>query len=118
MAKYEKSLQGNFDQLLDWLHKDITGRSVSASFEEGSDYTLDGARVAVRVYERYSMTGKNRVSLNITLLGRGGDLFLSAITAGGSQAVFFKINIFGEEAFLDLCRQSVEKYIRHNNKGI
>ena len=26
---------------------------------------------------------------------------LSAITAGGSQAVFFKINTLGEEAFLD-----------------
>ena len=26
---------------------------------------------------------------------------LSAITAGGSQAVFFKINTFGEQAFLD-----------------
>ena len=26
---------------------------------------------------------------------------LSAITAGGSQAVFFKINTWGEEAFLD-----------------
>lgn len=26
---------------------------------------------------------------------------LSAITAGGSQAVFFKLNTFGEEAFLD-----------------
>ncbi len=29
----------------------------------------------------------------------------SAITSGGSQAMFFKINTFGEEAFLDKLRE-------------
>ena len=42
------------------------------------------------------------MSLNITLFKNGEDpVQLSAITAGGSQAVFFKINTLGEEAFLD-----------------
>lgn len=42
------------------------------------------------------------MSLNITLFQNGEDpVQLSAITAGGSQAVFFKINTLGEEAFLD-----------------
>ena len=45
--------------------------------------------------------GGNRVSLNLTLVGNGPRLFLSAITAGGSQAMLFKINTLGEEAFLD-----------------
>ena len=45
---------------------------------------------------------KYRVSLNITLFQNDKDpVQLSAITAGGSQAVFFKINTWGEEAFLD-----------------
>jgi hypothetical protein len=30
-----------------------------------------------------------------------GTIHLSAITSGGSQAMFFKINTFGEQAFLD-----------------
>lgn len=114
MAKYERELQGDFQGLLDWLHKDITGRSPTATYEDGSDYVIGETRLAVRVYERYSMAGSNRVSLNITLMGQGDQLFLSAITSGGSQAVFFKINVFGEEAFLDLCRQSIEKYIAAN----
>lgn len=60
-------------------------------------------RVAsVRVFERFSYTGGNRVSLNVTLFQNGEEpVHLSAITAGGSQAVFFKLNTFGEEAFLD-----------------
>jgi len=58
------------------------------------------------------MAGGNRVSLNVTITGSGEDLFISAITSGGSQAVFFKINTIGEETFLELCRDSVENYIR------
>jgi hypothetical protein len=49
--------------------------------------------------------------LNLTLLGSGQDLFLTAITAGGSQALLFKINTLGEEAFLGQCRLAVERYL-------
>lgn len=111
MAKYEKYLEGSFHELLDRLHHDITSGSISASYEDGSDITIGQVKLAVRVYERYSMMGGNRVSLNITLIGDGPKLFVSAITSGGSQAVFFKINTIGEETFLDVCRGSVERYI-------
>lgn len=70
----------------------------------------NGIRCAVRVYERYSMAGSNRVSLNVTLIGNGGELFISAITSGGSQAVFFKINTIGEETFLNRLVEIVERY--------
>lgn len=111
MAKYERYLEGNFDELLNWLHNDITRGSISASYEDGSDTAMGNVRLAVRVYERYSMMGGNRVSLNITLMGDGSKLFISAITSGGSKAVFLKINTLGEHAFLDICINSVERYI-------
>lgn len=111
MAKFEKTLEGNFNELLEWLHNDITKGSVSASYEDGSNITMGQIKLAVRVYERYSMMGGNRVSLNITLIGDGSKLFVSAITSGGSQAVFFKINTIGEGAFLEMCSESVNKYI-------
>ena len=108
MAKYERTFSGDFDHCLDRLHKGILGGSASASFEDGSDYSAGGIRCAVRVYERYSMIGGNRVSLNLTLVGDGERLFLSAITSGGSQAVFFKLNTLGVESFLDSLRQIAE----------
>ena len=108
MAKYERRLTGDFDATLAWLDQGILDGSVSASYEDGSDYTDGEFRCAVRVYERYSYAGGNRVSLNLTLVGRGEELFLSAITSGGSQAMFFKINTWGEEAFLDRLREIVE----------
>lgn len=114
MAKYENSLTGNFDELLAWLHNDITEGSVSASFEDGSDITVGQVRIAVRVYERYSMAGGNRVSLNVTLVGQESKLYISAISSGGSQAVFFKINTLGEESFLEMLENSVDDFIaRH-----
>lgn len=112
MAKCEKRLKGNFDELLNWIHRDISNGSVSVSYEDGSNITINGTRMAVRVYERYSMTGSNRVSMNVTLLGVGDDLFVTAITSGGSQAVFFKMNTFGEEAFLELFIDSINSYMK------
>ena len=117
MAKYEKTLQGNFEDLLDRLHNDITSGSISATYEDGSDIDIGQIRAAVRVYERYSMLGGNRVSLNITLLGNGQNLFISAITSGGSQAMLFKINTLGEETFLELCIDSVERYITQDRQS-
>lgn len=100
MAKYEKHLTGNFDELLELVTDGVLNGSMSASYENGSDWTNGTVRCAVRVFERYSYMGGNRVSMNVTLVGKGEELFLTAITSGGSQAVFWKINTMGEEAFL------------------
>lgn len=112
MAKYERRLTGDFDEFLNWIHRDITHGSSSVTYEDGSDINLGDSRVAVRVYERYSMAGGNRVSMNVTVTGSGDDLFISAITSGGSQALFFKINTIGESTFLELCTNSVENFIQ------
>ena len=110
MAKYEKQLVGDFDAFLESLFDGIMNGSVSASYEDGSEWTANGVRVAVRVFERFSYMGGNRVSLNITLAGSGNNLFLTAITAGGSQAMFWKLNTIGEENFLDKVIELAESY--------
>lgn len=110
MAKYERRLTASFDEVLDFCERAITGASMSASYEDGSDVSLAHVRVAVRVYERYSMFGSNRVSLNLTLVGEDDDLYLTAITAGGSEAVLFKVNTLGEKSFLDTLVSAVERH--------
>ena len=111
MAKYERRLKGNFDEFLRELNDGILRGSMSASLEDGSDYSNQNVRCAVRVYERYSMTGGNRLSMNITLVGDDDDLFVSVITAGGSQAMLFKFNTIGEESFLQCAVQIIESHI-------
>ena len=110
MAKYETRLHGDFDRVLNYLHDGILEASSSASYEDESYVQLAGVRCGVRVYERYSWSGGNRVSMAVTLVGDGENLFLSAITAGGSQAMFFKMNTWGEENFLDTLRELAEQY--------
>ena len=90
MAKLERMLEVDFDQLLKHVEDGIVRGSVSASLE-----------CSVRVFERYSYAGGNRVSLSVTLFQNGGPVCLSAVASGGSQAIFEKINTWGERAFLE-----------------
>ena len=102
MAKIERYINEDFEQLLSKIENGIINGSMSATLEDASDFRSGTARCSVRVFERYSWTGSNRVSLCVTLFQSGeSDIMISAITSGGSQAMFFKINTWGEEAFLD-----------------
>ena len=102
MAKLERVLHEDFKGLLVRIENGIVNGSVSASLEDGSDFVSNGCRCSVRVFERYSALGSYRVSMSVTMFqGTDGLVHLSAITSGGSQAMFFKINTFGEQAFLD-----------------
>lgn len=109
MAKIEWELNRDFNELLIQIEKGIVNGSSTASLEDFSDYMDGDARCSVRVFERYSTTGGNRVSLNVTLFQKGdGPVRISAITSGGSQAVLFKVNTLGETAFLDRLRQILD----------
>ena len=108
MAKYEKVVYGDFDSILEKLNDAVMSGSTSASYEDGSDFSQGDFRCAVRIYERYSWTGGNRVSMSLTLAGSDGEYFLSAITSGGSQGMFNKMNTMGEEAFLETIAEVVD----------
>ena len=111
MAIFEKTIRNqNFDTLLRKLEHAIPDSSWSAELEAGSDFKEGSARCSVRVFERYSMVGGNRLSL--TLIQNGDEpIRLSAIAAGGSQAVFFKMNTLGEDAFLEDVKQLLEEIL-------
>lgn len=109
MAKAEYRLTGDFDRIIKKIEDGIIWGSISASLEEKSDYIVGNARQSVRVFERYSYSGGNRVSLTVTLFQpEGGVIYITAMTTGGSQALFLKFNTFGEEAFLDKFREIIE----------
>ena len=100
MAKLERTVQDGFDAVLDRLTRGILQGSISASLEDQADYAFSDGRVAVRVFERYSYLGGNRLTMTLIVSERCGQTQVTAITSGGSQALFYKINTFGEEAFL------------------
>ena len=68
MAIFEKTIRNkNFDKLLRKLENEIPDSSWSADLEAGSDFKEGDARCSVRVFERYSMMGGNRLSLTLTM---------------------------------------------------
>lgn len=110
MAHFERTLTGDVDRLVAHLDRAIPGGSISGKFEAGSDHRVGDARMVVRAYERFSVVGSNRVSLCISILSVGEEISLSAVSAGGSQAVFFKLNTFGEEAFLQKAADALSTF--------
>ena len=59
MAKIERVINRDFDQLLSTIEDGIINGSVSASLEDASDFRSQDARCSVRVFERYSYTGRS-----------------------------------------------------------
>lgn len=106
MAKFEKTVRLSLSQTIAKVEDAVMGGSMTASLEERSEFAVGNARVAVRVYERYSAFGGNRVSMSVTMASDGETTHICAVTSGGSQAMFFKLNTVGEENFLDTLREA------------
>ena len=67
MAIFEKTIRNqNFDTLLRKLEHAIPDSSWSAELEAGSDFKDGSARCSVRVFERYSVVGGNRMELRLS----------------------------------------------------
>lgn len=106
MAKMVRNFREDFDSLKNRIADGILNGSVSASLEDSRDIRRGDARCSVQVFERFSWLGGNRLTLTVVLFQSGDEpVELTAITSGGSQAMFWKVNTFGEEAFLDKLRQ-------------
>jgi hypothetical protein len=110
VAHYDQVFTGDVDDFVAHLDRQIPQGSVTAKLEDSADHSIGDARMVVRVYERYSALGGNRVSLCISVLTVGQELAVTAITSAGSTAMFFKMNTFGEEAFLNRARDAISSY--------
>lgn len=110
MAKFERTIRGPLSEFVSYLHQNQNHLGATISLEDLSEYSLGDVDVAVYVFERFSYTGSSRVSLNVTLVGNKDNVVVTAISSGGSQAVFFKVNTWGEGAFLDKFIDLVNNY--------
>lgn len=111
MATYERRFEGDFISFLRSFHDKMIDSSISTQYEDGKIILVGEQQVALHVYERYSAIGSNRVSLSVMIADLGDKIHLTAIASGGSEGMLFKLNTFGESAFLDVCVRIVENYI-------
>lgn len=111
MATYHHpTISGDLAEFIGHVDAMITGSSVTAQLEAETRRSVGDAHMVVRAYERYSFTGSNRLTLTIAVLSTNGTLEISAITSGGSTGMFWKINTFGEDAFLQRAVDAITSY--------
>ena len=109
MAKYERNVIGQFQEVINRLQNDIDNSGITMNLVDESNYTSGDTNIAVRVYDKYFMRNGNRASLSLTVVGRGNDIFISAIGAGGGQGILFNFSLGAEEDMVAIVRRSVER---------
>ena len=111
MAIFEKTIRNkNFDKLLRKLENEIPDSSWSADLEAGSDFKEGDARCSVRVFERYSMMGGNRLSLTLTMFQNADSpIRLSAITAGRQSGGVLQGEHPRRRIFFGRCKGPAER---------
>lgn len=108
MAKYEKSIISEFEEVVRRLQDDIENSGMSVNLVEESNYTSVDTKIAVRVYDKYFMRNGNRASLSLTVVGHGNNIFISAIGAGGGQGVIFNFSLGAEDELVAIVEESIE----------
>jgi hypothetical protein len=109
MAKYEKTIIGQFEEVLNRLQNDIGNSGLTMNLVDESNYTAGDTKIAVRVYDKYFMRNGNRASLSLTVAGHGNNIFISAIGAGGGQGIIFNFSLGAEDDMVAIVQESIEQ---------
>jgi hypothetical protein len=109
MAKYEKTITGQFEEVVNHLENDIANSGISMNLVDESNYTTGDTKIAVRVYDKYFARNGNRASLNLTVIGYNRNIYISAIGSGGGQGVFFNFSLGAEDSMVAVVEESIER---------
>ncbi len=108
MAKYEKTITGQFEEVVNQLQKDINNSGITMNLVDESNYTISETKIAVRVYDKYFMRNGNRASLSLTVVGSNDNIFISAIGAGGGSGIIFNFSLGAESEMVEIVQRSIE----------
>jgi nucleoside-specific outer membrane channel protein Tsx len=106
MAKYEKQIKGNFEEIMSALHTNIMDR-FSMNLVDESDMELGNVKIGVRVYDKFYFRNENRTSLSLTIVGDGEDLMISAIGSGGGSGILFNFSWGAEDDIVGIVESIV-----------
>lgn len=109
MAKYENSIVGQFEEVVNHLENDISNSGMTMNLIDESNYTVGDTKIAVRVYDKYFARNGNRASLSLTIVGHGNNIFISAIGAGGGKGILFNFSLGAEDDMVAIVENSIER---------
>lgn len=108
MAKFEKTIIGNFDSVIRRLEEYIGNNGMTMNLVDESNCNCRDTNIAVRVYDKYFMRNGSRASLSLTVVGHGNEIYISAIGAGGGKGIFFNTSLGAEEDMVSLVQDCVQ----------
>lgn len=109
MAKFERQVAGDFEEVLRGIHSYIMGSAMSIQQIDETRHEVNGVQVATKVYDKYYMRSSNRASLTLTVIGDGDHVQVSAIGAGGGNGAFLNFSWGAEEDFIAVVPQALRK---------
>ena len=107
MAKYENSITGDFNKVVNTLHHDIMESAMSMNLVDETFHQFEDTKVALKVYDKYFMRNNSRASLSLTVVGRDEDIYITAIGAGGGQGIIFNFSLGAEQELVDMVQESI-----------
>ena len=111
MIKIDEKLHGDYDTILKKIEEGILASSFSATLEAKKDFKDITTRYSIRIFERYSAFGKNRVTLTISLFESSNkNIEIFAVASGGSNGIFIKVNDIGENSFIEVLEDVINDY--------
>lgn len=112
MAKYEKTVYGDFKTIVDKLDDEIVNSGVSMQLVDSSHFKTGDTKVKVLIYDKYFMRNSSRASLSVTVVGSDDTIFISAIGSGGGQGAIFNFSWGAEEDILRAVEDCIVKMLR------
>lgn len=109
MAKFERTVFGDFNQILKELDQTIMGSAMSMNLVDESSFRSGDVQVAVRVYDKYFMRNSSRASLSLTVVDEGSNIYVTAIGAGGGQGAIFNFSWGAESELVDIVRECLDR---------
>jgi hypothetical protein len=109
MAKYEDTITGQFDEVVNRLHNDIMNSGLSMELVDQSSYAVQNVKIEIRVYDKYFYRNRSRASLSLTVVGNKNTIFVSAIGAGGGQGIFLNFSLGAETEMVNIVKNSIQK---------
>lgn len=108
MAKFERTVIGDFNQILKELDQAIMENAMSMNLVDESLFRSGEVQVAVRVYDKYFMRNNSRASLSLTVVDEGSKIYVTAIGAGGGQGVIFNYSWGAESELVDIVSECLD----------
>ena len=107
MADFEKAVSLSLRETVSRVEKAMESGSAPARLIDQNEFSVNGIRVAVLVYEEAASSELWRTQMTVTMASDGKGTQVSARTASSSRPFFFKKRqTAGEESLIDALQKA------------